>query len=265
MTWQNAHQVDLAKTFGGSQNGEESSGGGAMTRTVPRSFELAFDGLYRLAYRVAFRILGDRSDAEDVAQEALARAALRWSRLHERPEGWVCRVATNQAIDRYRRRRRRPQIPAGPVGIVDERLGERGDLVVALRKLPRRRARSRRPSLSGRFLGGRCRRCPRVLGRRGEVPGFAGALRAARSPRRSHGQGWGRCSSILTIPPRRSTRVPVSWPWSADGPNRSARGGAGRSWWGSVASFSPPRSASSWRGPRSRTPRHRVRSTSSTS
>jgi len=108
-----------------------------MTGAVPRSFELAFADLYRLAYRVAFRILGDRSDAEDVAQEALARAALRWSRLHERPEGWVCRVASNQAIDRYRRRLRQPQIPLGPVAI-DERLGERGDLVAALRKLPRR-------------------------------------------------------------------------------------------------------------------------------
>jgi RNA polymerase sigma-70 factor (sigma-E family) len=138
MTWDNAYQVDLVKTAGGSDSGEEGRGGLRMTRVVPRSFELAFADLYRLAYRVAFRILGDRSDAEDVAQEALARAALRWSRLHERPEGWVCRVASNQAIDRYRRRRRQPSIPAGPVGIVDERLGERGDLVAALRKLPRR-------------------------------------------------------------------------------------------------------------------------------
>jgi RNA polymerase sigma-70 factor (sigma-E family) len=109
-----------------------------MTGTVPRSFEVAFADLYRLAYRVGFRILGDRSDAEDVAQEALARAALRWSRLHERPEGWVSRVAANQAIDRYRRRQRQPRLPLGPLGIVDERLGERGDLVAALRKLPRR-------------------------------------------------------------------------------------------------------------------------------
>lgn len=138
MTWENAHQVAFASTLGGSGSGEEGWGELRMTKTVPRSFELAFADLYRLAYRVAFRILGDRSDAEDVAQEALARAALRWSRLHERPEGWVCRVASNQAIDRYRRRRRQPQIAVGPVGIVDERLGERADLVAALRKLPRR-------------------------------------------------------------------------------------------------------------------------------
>jgi RNA polymerase sigma-70 factor (sigma-E family) len=138
MTWDNAYQVDLVKTLGGSDSGEEGRGELRMTRVVPRSFELAFADLYRLAYRVAFRILGDRTEAEDVAQEALARAALRWSRLHERPEGWVCRVASNQAIDRYRRRRRQLQVLVGPVGIVDERVGERGDLVTALRKLPRR-------------------------------------------------------------------------------------------------------------------------------
>jgi RNA polymerase sigma-70 factor (sigma-E family) len=138
MTWDNARQVDLANTLGGSDSGEDVWGQLRMTRAVPRSFEVAFADLYRLAYRVAFRILGDRCDAEDVAQETLARAALRWSRLHERPEGWVCRVASNQAIDRYRRRRRQPHTMAGPVGLVDERLGERGDLVAALRKLPRR-------------------------------------------------------------------------------------------------------------------------------
>src|ERR1700744_2000055 len=87
MTWDNAHQVDLANTLGGSDSGEEGRGEMRMPRAVPRSFELAFADLYRLAYRVAFRILGDRSDAEDVAQEALARAALRWSPLAGRPAG----------------------------------------------------------------------------------------------------------------------------------------------------------------------------------
>jgi RNA polymerase sigma-70 factor (sigma-E family) len=108
-----------------------------MPARLTDGFDLAFEGLYRLAYRVAFRILGDQGDAEDVAQEALARASVRWSRLEDRPEGWVTRVASNLAIDRYRRRRR-PPVPMGPVGIVDPYLGERGDLVAALRRLPRR-------------------------------------------------------------------------------------------------------------------------------
>jgi RNA polymerase sigma-70 factor (sigma-E family) len=109
-----------------------------MVRPVARSFELAFDGLYRLAYKVAYRIVGDRPEAEDIAQEALARASLRWSRLHEHPEGWISRVASNLAIDRYRRVRRAPRVPIGPIGVVDDRVTERTDLVAALRRLPRR-------------------------------------------------------------------------------------------------------------------------------
>jgi RNA polymerase sigma-70 factor (sigma-E family) len=121
--------------FHGGCDGEER----VLTPSpIPDGFDLAFPGLYRLAYRVAFRILGDRGDAEDVAQDTLARAAVRWSRLKDRPEGWVTRVASNLAIDRYRRRKRPVAPLTGPVGIVDPHLGERGDLVHALRRLPRR-------------------------------------------------------------------------------------------------------------------------------
>ena len=63
-------------------------------------FEDSFNELYRLAYRVSYRILGDRADAEDAAQETMARTHLRWSRLSDRPHGWVVRVSTNLAIDR---------------------------------------------------------------------------------------------------------------------------------------------------------------------
>jgi len=124
--------------YQGSHGGPHLATGDPLMPEAPAGFERAFDGLYRLAYRVAYRILGDRGDAEDVAQEALARASLRWSQLADRPEGWVSRVASNLAIDRHRRRRRTPPTPIGPLGMVDPHLGERGDLVAALRRLPRR-------------------------------------------------------------------------------------------------------------------------------
>jgi RNA polymerase sigma-70 factor (sigma-E family) len=120
-----------------------------MPPPIPDGFDLAFENLYRLAYRVAYRILGDQGDAEDVAQETLARAVVRWFRLKDRPEGWVTRVASNLAIDRYRRRRRPVAPMTGPVGLVDPYLGERGDLVVALRRLPRRQ----REAVVLRYLG----------------------------------------------------------------------------------------------------------------
>jgi RNA polymerase sigma factor (sigma-70 family) len=73
-----------------------------------------------------------------VAQEALARTHLRWSRLRERPEGWVVTVATNLAIDRHRRRRRTSSLGTEPLSLVDPHQGERIDLARALRRLPRR-------------------------------------------------------------------------------------------------------------------------------
>jgi len=103
-------------------------------------FEDAFSELYRIAYRVSFRVLGDRGDAEDVAQEALARTHLRWTRLRDRPEGWVVTVATNLSIDRLRRRRRSPvsERATEPLTLVDANLSERIDLARALRHLPNR-------------------------------------------------------------------------------------------------------------------------------
>jgi RNA polymerase sigma-70 factor (sigma-E family) len=138
MTSYGEHEVGLGKGFRDPDAADGSSRNPLMVRPVARSFELAFEGLFLLAYKVAYRIVGDRLEAEDIAQEAIARASLRWTRLHEQPEGWVTRVASNLAIDRYRRRRREPRMPVGPIGVVDDRVTERAELVAALRRLSRR-------------------------------------------------------------------------------------------------------------------------------
>jgi RNA polymerase sigma-70 factor (sigma-E family) len=109
-----------------------------MAQAGGTAFEEAFPDLYRLAYRVAFRLLGDRGDAEDAAQEPLARAHLRWHKLVGRPEGWVVTVATNLAIDRIRRRRRPPTSGTEPLALVDAHLPERIDLARALKRLTTR-------------------------------------------------------------------------------------------------------------------------------
>jgi RNA polymerase sigma-70 factor (ECF subfamily) len=69
---------------------------------LPTTFAEAFADLYRPAYRAAYRLLGDRAEAEDIAQEACARACMRWNRLSD-PTPWVVRVAANLALDRWRR------------------------------------------------------------------------------------------------------------------------------------------------------------------
>lgn len=62
--------------------------------------------LFRTAYSGAFKISGSRDDAEEIAQEVLARCYVRWRRVSGYAEAWVYRAAVNLAIDRWRRRAR---------------------------------------------------------------------------------------------------------------------------------------------------------------
>jgi len=62
-----------------------------------------------LAFRVAYGVLRHRQDAEDVAQDALARAFQHFSRLRDRDRfrAWLVRTTWRLAIDRWRANRRR--------------------------------------------------------------------------------------------------------------------------------------------------------------
>lgn len=102
------------------------------------SFDGAFTRLYAASYAVAFRLLGERAEAEDVAQEALARTFVRWSRVEPFATAWACRVAFNLAIDRTRRRRPLSGSAVPDQATVDGHAEERMDLQRALRTLPRR-------------------------------------------------------------------------------------------------------------------------------
>ena len=86
---------------------------------------MAFRELFLIAYRVAYRILGDIGDAEDAAAETIARAVVRRAQLDRAPyrAAWVTRVATNVAIDRVRQRDRK-------VTPAEARLGDQSDTAV---------------------------------------------------------------------------------------------------------------------------------------
>ncbi len=62
-----------------------------------------------LAFRVAYGVLRHREDAEDVAQEAFARAYRHFGQLkdRERFRAWLVRTSWRLAIDRWRADRRR--------------------------------------------------------------------------------------------------------------------------------------------------------------
>ncbi len=96
-----------------------------------------FERLHAVAYRAAYAVLGSRPDAEDAAQEALARALVRWQRIVDYAPAWVARVATNVALDRVRKAARGRHAPT-PAPHDDAVALQRRDLVVALQTLPKR-------------------------------------------------------------------------------------------------------------------------------
>lgn len=59
-------------------------------------------------YRIAYSILRDPAEAEDVVQEAYVRGYEKLDTLADpaAASGWFARIAANEALDRYRRRRR---------------------------------------------------------------------------------------------------------------------------------------------------------------
>lgn len=84
-----------------------------LIRSVTTQPELDFDSLflahYDGVYRLIYRIVGAREDAEDLAQETflrLARQRFRSDQEHN-VRAWLCRVATNLAYNLLRGEARR--------------------------------------------------------------------------------------------------------------------------------------------------------------
>jgi RNA polymerase sigma-70 factor (sigma-E family) len=54
---------------------------------------------------------GDRGNAEDLLQGVLERMYVRWDRIDGAPEAYARRALTHAAVNRWRTRRRRPELP----------------------------------------------------------------------------------------------------------------------------------------------------------
>jgi len=76
---------------------------------VHREFEERLAECGPLAFRVAYGVLRNAADAEDVAQETLLKAYRNFGRLREpgRFRGWLVRIAFRMALDRWRSVKRR--------------------------------------------------------------------------------------------------------------------------------------------------------------
>ena len=108
--------------------------------TASGSFEEFYTGAVSRLLGQLFLVTGDLHEAEEVVQEAFARASVRWSWLRDynAPEAWVRRVAMNLAADRARKLRRQARaiLRMGPPLEAPEVSVETLALVEALGTLP---------------------------------------------------------------------------------------------------------------------------------
>lgn len=81
----------------------------SLDEGLDREFEDRLKETSTLAFRVAYGVLRNRQDAEDVAQDAFAKAHRSFKQLRnrERFKAWLVRLTWRLAIDRWRSERRR--------------------------------------------------------------------------------------------------------------------------------------------------------------
>ncbi|GGK09820.1 RNA polymerase sigma factor [Pilimelia anulata] len=90
--------------------------------------------------RFALALSGSRYTAEDLVQEALERAALRWRKIEgDDPEGYIRRIIVNQNLNLLRSRRRERLVGEAPEPSTDGAESPHDEaLERALSSLPRR-------------------------------------------------------------------------------------------------------------------------------
>ena len=78
--------------------------------TPQQEFEDLFRRSQRRAYNLAYRLVGNAADAEDVTQDAYVRAWHNFATYDSSRsfEGWLFRIITNRVIDMRRRQKRVP-------------------------------------------------------------------------------------------------------------------------------------------------------------
>jgi RNA polymerase sigma-70 factor (ECF subfamily) len=74
----------------------------------PDAYRVLMDRHFRAVFRVAFRVTGDESDAEEAAQEAFFRAYNKLSTFKQDSSflTWITRIAMNTSINHVERRNR---------------------------------------------------------------------------------------------------------------------------------------------------------------
>ncbi|WDZ85999.1 SigE family RNA polymerase sigma factor [Micromonospora cathayae] len=114
-----------------------------MTEVTDREFTAFVNERGDALLRVAYALAGNQHAAEDLLQNALAKAYTRWSRIRGDAEPYVRRILYHDQVSGWRRRRRQPEVPMAdpperPAGHDHRETDLRLLLRDALRELPPR-------------------------------------------------------------------------------------------------------------------------------
>ena len=109
------------------------------TITISVDFDTFFLDQYRGVFHDVYAILGNRTSAEDVTQEAFARAHLKWKTIenYDKPGAWVRRVALRIAISSWRKLSREASLDEVREELADEVSPIVLDLRLAITQLSR--------------------------------------------------------------------------------------------------------------------------------
>jgi RNA polymerase sigma-70 factor (sigma-E family) len=102
------------------------------------SFDDYVRGSSTRLFRTAYLLVGEHSAAEDLVQEVLERMYVGWNRIED-PEAYARKALATRAINRWRMRRRRPEVPLGNAHdrpVWDASLAVQQDVLDALGQLP---------------------------------------------------------------------------------------------------------------------------------
>ena len=116
-----------------------------MSAESDEEFREFMRGRWAATVRLAYGLTGDTGHAEDVAQDAFARAYASWGRVSRAgdPQAYVRRIVINEYRRRFRKQRVAEELPGvlPDAGTVPPGPEERSALLDALRSLgPRQRA-----------------------------------------------------------------------------------------------------------------------------
>ena len=99
-----------------------------VARDDPVAFEVFYDRHAGAAYSLAYRIVGNRSAAEDVTQEALLsiwRGGARYDRARGSVRAWTLGIVRNRAIDLLRKEvGRAPKVAVGSEELLEREPAE---------------------------------------------------------------------------------------------------------------------------------------------